>query len=297
MLPLNLEGLGVALATPFNTDFSIDYNSLERLINFVIDGGIDYIVVLGTTAETPTLTLKEKNDVAAFIKNVTAGRLPLVIGIGGNNTMGVIDEIKSRDLDGFDAILSVVPYYNKPNQEGIFQHFALIEDNSPLPILLYNVPGRTGVNMSAETTLRLAEYSSKFCGVKEASGSLSQSEIIIKKAPSNFKVISGDDSLIAPLMMKGAKGVISVLANACPSIVKKLITLCNKGEFDKAINLQASLNPLISHLFEDGNPAGVKALLSNMGLAKNILRLPLVPVSKGVEEKILNKSSEIKLLK
>lgn len=291
MADINLEGLGVALVTPFKEDFSIDFQALEILIEHVINGGCDYIVVLGTTAETPTLSEKEKKEISFFIKKQVNSRVPLVIGIGGNNTERVINDIKTRDLEGYSAILSVTPYYNKPTQEGLFQHFKAIGNVSPIPILLYNVPGRTGVNMTPTTSLRLAEFSDKFCGVKEASGKIDQCKEIIKDAPGNFHVISGDDALICPLMKIGAKGVISVLANAFPCEVQKLVSLCQKSKFDEAEICQKNLQPLISHLFEDGNPCGIKAVLSQLGMIKNILRLPLVPVSEYVERNLAKESS------
>lgn len=286
------KGLGVALVTPFKEDLSIDYEALGNLISHVITGGVDYIVVLGTTAETPTLSLEEKNEVARFIRKKTDNQVPLVLGIGGNNTKGVINDILSRDLDGYSAILSVTPYYNKPTQEGLYLHFKEISQASPLPILLYNVPGRTGVNLSAATTLRLVETCPNICGIKEASGDINQAKEIIDKAPSKFNLVSGNDSDIYSIMQLGGKGVISVLANAFPAEVKKIVSLCNNRQFEEAKKLQEDLNPLIGHLFEDGNPGGVKALLTQLGLVKNILRLPLVPVGRTVYENLSKKSAK-----
>ena len=291
MADTKLEGLGVALVTPFKEDFSIDYSGLERLIEHVIEGGCDYIVALGTTAETPTLSREEKNALTQFIKEKVSGRLPLVIGIGGNNTYGVIEEIRSRDLTGYEAILSVVPYYNKPTQEGLYQHFRTISEASPIPILLYNVPGRTGVNLTAKTTIKIYRDSKNIIGIKEASGNISQSEEIIKGTDNNFKLISGNDSDTFSLMDLGARGVISVLANAYPKEVKKLVTLCQNKETTEAKNYQESLQTLIKNLFIDGNPAGVKALLSQMNIVKNILRLPLVPVSKEIEKELIKSTA------
>ena len=293
MAELCLSGLGVALVTPFKKDLTIDYQALEKLVEYVISGGCDYIVALGTTAETPTLSSEEKDKVARFISQQVGQRIPLVIGIGGNNTMGVIREIQSRDLSGYNAILSVTPYYNKPTQEGLFQHYKAISEVSPLPILLYNVPGRTGVNMTADTTLRLARLSKNICGIKEASGKLDQCEKIINNAPDHFSLVSGDDSATCRLMQLGAKGLISVLANAFPKETKKLVDLSKISNNPEAFSYQKSLEPLISHLFEDGNPAGVKAALANLGLLENVLRLPLVPVSKAVEEKLNIRISEL----
>lgn len=290
MAELNLDGVGVALVTPFQQDFSIDYQALDKLIHHIIRGGCDYIVALGTTAESPTLTKSEKSDLAGFIRKKVDGRVPLVIGIGGNNTYGVVEDIKSMDLEGYTAILSVTPYYNKPTQEGLFKHYKTICENSPLPILLYNVPGRTGVNLSAETTIRLANFSDKFCGVKEASGKLDQCADIIKNTPHNFSVVAGDDALISKMMKIGSTGVISVLANVYPEVIKNIVTLCKSHNYIEADYYQKELSQLIIHLFRDGNPSGVKALLAKMGFVKNVLRLPLVPVSAEVENKLEEES-------
>lgn len=281
-------GLGVALITPFKKDLSIDFDSLEKIIHHTLHGGVDYLVVLGTTAETPTLSAEEKQEITSFVRDTVKERVPLVIGIGGNNTAGVIRDIQTRDLQGYSAILSVAPYYNKPTQEGLFRHFKAIADSSPLPIILYNVPGRTGVNMSALTTLKLAESSGNICGIKEASGKLDQSEEILELAPKSFSLISGNDSDTTALMKMGASGVISVLANAFPSQVKTLVEHCKNGNQDLANNCQDKLASIIGPIFEDGNPAGIKAVLSHMGLCSNVLRLPLVPVSKNVESRLIN---------
>lgn len=291
MAEINLNGLGVALITPFHKDLSIDFNALANLIENLISGGTDYIVALGTTAETPTLTVEEKQSIAKFIREKVNGRIPLVIGIGGNSTTNVVKEIRNFDLTGYNAILSVTPYYNKPTQEGLFLHYKAVCDASPIPIVLYNVPGRTGVNMSPATTIKLAEYSEKFIAIKEASGKVDQCEKIIADAPHGFSLISGDDALTYDLMQRGAIGVISVLGNALPHIVKDIIKECVLGHFDRAYSLQNKIHPLITRIFEDGNPSGVKALLAHLGLVQNILRLPLVPVSKNVEEKIIKEVS------
>ena len=296
MAEMKFEGLGVALVTPFNKDFSIDYEALEGLLNHVVSGGSDYLVVLGTTGEPPTLTLEEKIVVTQFIKEKTAGNIPLVLGIGGNSTSKVIEDIIRRDLDGYSAILSVTPYYNKPNQEGLFQHYKAISEASPLPVILYNVPGRTGVNLSADTTTRLSHTSEKIIGVKEASGKIEQTEEIIKNARNGFCVISGDDGCTAALMKRGAKGVISVLGNAFPGIVKKLVTLCQENKNTEAEEFQKSLQPIIGHLFEDGNPGGVKTVLAKMGLMNNVLRLPLVPVSRSTEERLYKEVERLRHL-
>lgn len=286
MADVNLTGLGVALVTPFKKDLSIDYVALERLLDKVSLGECDYIVVLGTTAETPTLSLDEKFILTKFIKEKINGNLPLVLGIGGNCTEAVVNDILRSDLDGYCAILSVTPFYNKPSQEGLFMHFKTICDVSPLPILLYNVPSRTGVNLSAKTTIKLANYSEKICGIKEASGNLQQAAEIVNNTPSGFAVISGNDGDIFPMMRIGAAGVISVLANAFPNEVKKLVSLCTNHNFDIAETYQQKLSGIIGPLFEEGNPSGIKDVLTQMGIIENVLRLPLVPVSGHVEEKL-----------
>lgn len=288
-----IDGLGVALITPFKIDLSVDYVGLDKVIEHIISGGADYIVVLGTTGETPTLSEDEKQNIISHVRTKVAGRVPLVIGIGGNNTFKVVEDIRTIDLNGYEAILSVAPYYNKPTQEGIYLHYMEICKVSPLPVILYNVPGRTGINISVETIRKLTQSTDKIYAIKEASGKIDQAEEIIKETHPGFKVISGDDALIFDLMKKGASGVISVLANAFPSKVKELVDLCKKGNFEEAENLQKSLIPLIGHLFADGNPAGVKAILSKMGLIENILRLPLVPVSKAIEEKLDKEATEL----
>lgn len=285
MAEVCLNGLGVALITPFKEDYSIDFEALRSLVDYVIEGGVDYIVALGTTAETPTLTLEEKQKIAKIIKEQTKQRVPLVLGIGGNNTQGVINDILSRDLSGYSAILSVAPYYNKPPQKGLFLHFESIAKASPLPILLYNVPGRTGVNLTSITSVKLSNLNN-ICGIKEASGDLLQCEEIIKNSSDNFHLISGNDSDTYSIMKLGGKGVISVLANALPSVLKELVSLCASKKYEEAKLLQEELTPLVKHLFVDGNPAGVKSLLSKIGLSKNILRLPLVPVSEKVQADI-----------
>lgn len=275
---LNLKGTGVALVTPFKVDKSIDFDALRRLIEYQVNNGIDYIVVLGTTAETPTLTAAEQQQVREFVVERVNGRVPLVLGVGGNCTRHVVESLASTDLSPFSAVLSVVPYYNKPSQEGIFQHYDLIARNSPLPVILYNVPGRTGVNMTAETTLRLAEaHPGKIIGIKEASGDINQMDAIIKRKPQDFMVISGDDAITFPLLTLGAVGVISVVGNAFPREFSRMVRLALEGDFAKALLIHHRFTELFSLLFVDGNPAGVKCLLHAMGLIENELRLPLVP--------------------
>ena len=278
--------MGVALITPFKTDESIDFEALARLVEHQIKNGTDYLVVCGTTAETATLTEEEKEEVTRFVIRVNAGRLPIVLGIGGNNTKAVVDKLLSEDLSGVDAILSVTPYYNKPSQEGLYQHFKSIATASSLPIILYNVPGRTGVNMTATTTLRLAKDFKNIVAVKEASGIFPQIDDIIKHTPDNFVVISGDDGITFPLITLGAVGVISVIGNAFPYEFSRMVRLALNGQFDAAREIHHQFTELISLLFVDGNPAGVKSILSVMDMIENKLRLPLVPTTITTFEKI-----------
>lgn len=286
MAEFKLEGLGVALVTPFNEDKSIDFDALDNLIDYIQEGGADYLVVLGTTGETPALSPDEKKMVMDFVVRKTKGEIPLMLGLGGNNTMQIVSDLKSMDFTGFDAILSVVPFYNKPSQEGIYQHYKAIAEASPLPVVLYNVPGRTGVNMSAQTTLRLARDFNNIIGVKEASGNFTQIEEIIKNKPDAFNVISGDDGITFPLMTLGAKGVISVIGNAFPKEFGQMVRLCLRGDFDKALPIHFHFTELFNLLFVDGNPAGVKCTLNALGLINNVLRLPLVPTRLSTNEKI-----------
>lgn len=286
MSRFDLRGMGVALVTPFKKDKSIDFDALAKLLDYQIKSGADYLVALGTTAETATLSSKEKDELKRFIAERVAGRVPLVIGCGGNNTAAVIEELKTLNTDDFGAVLSVVPYYNKPSQEGIYQHYSAIAKSSPLPIILYNVPGRTGVNMSAETTLRLAAEHPNIIGVKEASGNISQMDEIIKKKHPDFLVISGDDGITFPLITLGAAGVISVIGNAFPKEFSKMVRLALNGDYDAARNIHHKFTDLFRLLFIDGNPAGVKCLLHAMGFIENELRLPLVPTRITTYEKI-----------
>lgn len=280
------EGLGVALVTPFKADKSIDFGALERLVEFQIEAGVDFFVVLGTTGETPTLSRDEQRQIREFIRNKVDGRVPLVLGLGGNNTAAVLEDLRNLDLNGFSAILSVVPSYNKPSQEGIYRHFAEIAIHSPLPVLLYNVPGRTGVNMTASTCLRLAHEFKNIIGVKEASGNFVQIEEIIKNKPAHFEVISGDDGITYPLMTLGANGVISVIGNAFPKEFGKMVRKCLQGDFKGALPLHFQFTELFNLLFVDGNPAGVKCTLNALGMIENELRLPLVPTRLSTNEKI-----------
>lgn len=278
--------MGVALITPFKNDESIDFDALARIVELQIKSGTDYLVVCGTTAETPTLTEQEKEDVTRFVVQTAAGRLPIVLGVGGNNTKAVVEKLKTYEFIGIDAILSVTPYYNKPSQEGLYQHYAAIANASPLPVILYNVPGRTGVNMLASTTLRLAKEFPNICAVKEASGNFTQIDDIIKNKPKEFMVISGDDGITFPLITLGAVGVISVIGNAFPKEFSKMVRLALQGDYSSARQIHHHFTELIELLFVEGNPAGVKSMLAVMGLIENQLRLPLVPNTIKTYEKI-----------
>ena len=277
MAQINLKGMGVALITPFKDDESIDFDALSKLIEYQIQNGIDYLVVLGTTAETPTLTEQEKNEVLSFVIERVKERVPIVLGLGGNNTRGIVERLKTESFQGVDAILSVVPYYNKPSQEGIYQHYKAIAEATELPIVLYNVPGRTGVNMTAETTLRIARDFNNVVAIKEASGNITQMDDIIKNKPENFNVISGDDGITFPLITLGAVGVISVIGNAFPREFSRMTRLALQGDFANALTIHHRFTELFNLLFVDGNPAGVKSMLNAMGMIENKLRLPLVP--------------------
>lgn len=273
----NLKGLGVALITPFKKDKSIDFDALAKIIDYQINSKIDFFVALGTTAETPTLSEIEKLQIRNFIKEKVNGRVPIVLGYGSNNTMSLVEQLKSDDLSGFSAILSVVPFYNKPTQEGIYQHFKAIAESSPIPVILYNVPGRTGVNMSSETTLRLANDFNNIIGIKEASGNFTQIEEIIKNKPTDFLVLSGDDGQTFSLINLGCCGVISVIGNAFPREFGEMVRLAMCGESEKAKEINNQFNELFDLLFIDGNPAGVKSTLNQLEMIENELRLPLVP--------------------
>lgn len=280
------KGLGIALITPFTTDGEVDYKSLKRLVEYQLDNGADFLCILATTGEAPCLTKAEKDELTVFIKEIVNGRIPILKYCGGNNTAAVVDEIKTTDWSGIDGILSICPYYNKPSQEGLYQHFKAISEASPLPIVLYNVPGRTGVNMSAATTVRIAKDFTNIVAVKEASGSLEQVDEIIKNKPDNFDVISGDDALTFSMIASGAAGVISVIGNALPKEFSRMIRLEFNGEYEPARKIHHMFTELYSLLFVDGNPAGCKALLNDMGMIQNILRLPLVPTTIKTKQKM-----------
>lgn len=286
MINIDLRGMGVALVTPFKDNEEVDYDSLARLVEYQIANGADYLVALGTTAETPTLSEDEKKEVVRTIVTRTARRVPVILGVGGNNTRDLVSKLQNIDYNGINGILSVVPYYNKPSQEGIYQHYKAIAQATELPIILYNVPGRTGVNMTAETTLRIARDFDNVVAVKEASGNITQMDDIIKNKPENFNVISGDDGVTFPLITLGAIGVISVIGNALPREFSRMVRLALAGDYDNARVIHHRFTELFELLFVDGNPAGVKSMLCMMGHIENVLRLPLVPTRITTYEKI-----------
>lgn len=287
MESFDFRGLGVALVTPFDINGDVDYDRLHLLVNRLVAGGADYIVVLGTTAETPCLTYDEKRRIRESVAEWVGGRVPLVLGFGGNCTAALCEELRAWDGDGYTAILSVTPFYNKPSQQGLYEHFKAVAEASPLPVLLYNVPGRTGVNMQPATTLRLAREVPGIAGVKEASGNLTQIGEIIAGAPEGFAVISGDDALTVDMAAMGAQGVISVIGNAAPNVWSRLTHLALDGKVMEAKEMYAGLDALEKMLFAEGNPAGIKALMGVMGLCEGVLRLPLVGVSEGLRERML----------
>lgn len=279
-------GTGVAMITPFHADYTIDFNALEKTINHLIDGKVEYIVVLGTTAESATLTKEEKKKVFEFVSEKVNGRIPLVAGIGGNNTAEVVAEVSNFSIKGYEAILSVAPYYNKPIQEGFFQHYKAVAEASKLPIILYNVPGRTGSNMSAETSLRLAKEVKNIIGIKEASGNFDQFNEIAAHKPEGFDLISGDDPVTLPMIALGAVGVISVVANAFPLKFSEMVRTCLKNDFKGARKSHFDFLEFTRLCFAEGNPGGVKAAMKELGICEDYLRLPLVPVSSITKEKI-----------
>jgi 4-hydroxy-tetrahydrodipicolinate synthase len=288
------HGTGVALVTPFKQDGSVDYDGLRKLINHMVDGKVDYLVSLGTTGESSTLSKEEKLEVWSFTAEVNDGRLPLVAGIGGNDTAVVAASIKDFESNGYDAILSASPNYNKPTQEGIYQHYKAISEASALPVLLYNVPGRTASNVSPETTCRLAHDFKNIIGTKEASGSFDQFNQIMRDKPADFMLISGDDPVAMPMIALGAVGVISVVGNALPFEMSEMIRLSLQGDFKSALPLHLSLIEFTRLIFAEGNPAGVKAVLKHFGIGNDSVRLPLVPVSASLETKIIEQIQKIK---
>ncbi len=289
-----LKGTGVALVTPFHKQGTIDFGSLGKLIEHTISNGVNYLVVLGTTGEAATLSKDEKNALIQYVKDQVAQRCPLVLGMGGYNTQEVINNLQVFDPDGFDAILSVTPYYNKPSQRGLYLHYKHIASASPLPVILYNVPGRTSVNMKAETTLELAAEFENIIGVKEASGNMSQIMEIIRNKPKDFLVISGDDGITMPLIAAGANGVISVVSNAYPAAFSSMVSSALQGKMEEARRLHYLLLPLIDSLFSDGSPGGIKAALDCMKIVPNNLRLPVVKVNKATQNLINSLIAELK---
>lgn len=280
------RGTGVALVTPFTKDLSIDFNALERLVSHCVEGGVEYLVVMGTTGENPVLNKTEKKQVLKAVIEAANGRVPIVYGVGGNNTQAIVEELKSEDFSGVSAILSVSPYYNKPTQEGIYQHYKLISENSPLPIILYNVPGRTGSNMTADTTLRLARDFDNIFAVKEASGDLNQVMQIIKDRPEGFMVISGDDNLTFPMLALGGDGVISVSGQAFPAVFTEMVRKGLAGDMEAARPLHYSLFDITNMLFEEGNPGGVKACLDIQNIMDSYMRQPLWPISSDLRNRL-----------
>jgi len=293
---VDLTGLGVVLITPFQSDGEVDYPALSHLVDFHLQNRTDYLLVMGTNAETSTLTNSEQQTITRFVIDKVGKRVPIVLGIGGNNTRAVVERLKTENTEGVDAILSTVPYYNKPSQEGIYQHYKTIAQSTSLPIILYNVPGRTGVNMTAETTLRLADEFKNVVAVKEASGNFAQIGTIIKYKPKDFQVISGDDGMTLPLIAIGAVGVISVIGNAFPKEFGRMVHLALSGDYANALSLHYAFLELFEWLFTDGSPAGIKSVLNMMGLIENELRLPLVPIRAATREKIRINLQELGVL-
>lgn len=289
------KGLGIALVTPFNEDGSIDYQALIKLVNYQLQNGADFLCILATTGEAPCLTADEKRQIKELVVETVNGKVPILMGCGGNNTNAVVNELKSTNLKGISGILSVCPFYNKPSQEGLYLHFKTIAAATTLPVVLYNVPGRTGVNLAASTTVRLARDCKNIVAIKEASGSLEQVDEIIKNKPSGFEVISGDDALTFPMISCGAVGVISVIGNALPKEFSRMIRLEFNGEYSAAREIHHKFIDLFGLLFVDGNPAGVKAMLHEMGMIKNVLRLPLVPTRISTLHKLSEIMKELKL--
>ena len=281
-----LSGTGVALITPFKQNSQVDFDALGKVIDYVIDGGVNYLITLGTTGETPTISKQEKFDIIHYTNEKVNGRVPIIVGIGGNNTAELINDLQSYPLDKAIAVLSASPYYSKPSQEGLFQHYKAVAAASPKPILLYNVPGRTGRNLAASTTIRLAHEEPNIAGIKEATDDMNQCMQILKDRPEDFLVVSGDDALILPQIACGMDGVISVAANAFPKDFSEMIRLCLAGDFAAARKIHYKLLEAYDLLFVENNPAGVKGFLYEQGLIENVLRLPVVPLSKGVQEKV-----------
>jgi len=288
-----LIGTGAALVTPFDTDGQIDFDALKKLINHVIEGGVEYLVLMGTTAESATLTKQEKEEVVNFIIEENRGRLPLVLGVGGNNTRAVVERIKSTDLSKFEAILSVSPYYNKPSQEGIYQHFAAISESCPIDIIMYNVPGRTSSNMSNETVIRLAEDFKNIVAIKDATGDIFQGMRLIMNKPEGLLVISGDDALAVPLTLLGGSGVISVIGQALPVDFSEMVRLALQGKVKEANDLHYKVLDLIEFIFEEGNPSGIKSMLETLNICSDTVRLPLISASNLLTDKISSRINRL----
>lgn len=291
----NFRGTGVAMVTPFKNDLSVDFKALERIVNHIIEGGVSYLVILGTTSEAVTLNSEEREAVVSYVKEINGGRIPIVLGMGGNNTQHLVSTLRQTDMDGIDGILSVAPYYNKPGQKGIYQHFRAISNECPVPIILYNVPGRTGSNIDADTCIKLAWEFDNIVAVKEASGNMQQIMEIINRAPQDFNVISGDDLLTIPMISIGAAGVISVLGNAFPGEWSEMVNLALKNKFKSATELHYKYLEMIGLIFEDGNPAGIKSVLSGLGICNNYVRMPLTTVSRNTGSRINNFLDDLKL--
>ncbi|MCH3924318.1 MAG: 4-hydroxy-tetrahydrodipicolinate synthase [Bacteroidales bacterium] len=294
MKEFNIKGTGVAMVTPFDKQGNVDLTSFGKLINHCIEGGCDYLVCLGTTSEYPTLSQKEMFAVKEFTIECVENRVPIVLGMGGNDTRELINKITKYDYTNIAAILSVAPFYNKPNQKGLYTHFSQVANSSPVPVIIYNVPGRTGSNLNAETTLQLAEECNNIIGIKEASGNMNQCMEILRCKPKGFNVISGEDALTVPLMSVGAKGVISVTANAFPKQVSDMVNYCLKDNFKKAIPIHNALLPFTNAIFEEGNPVGIKSALKTLGITNNVVRLPLTEASKSLSNKIQSIINDIK---
>ena len=290
---MKFTGTGVAVITPFNNDKSINFSALQKIIENLITNGINYLVVLGTTSEAATMSYDEKNEVVNFIKKINNNRLPIVLGMGGNNTNELIETIKTTNFSGIDAILSVAPYYNKPNQRGIYQHYKKISENSPVPIILYNVPGRTSSRISADTCLQLANNFNNIVAIKEASADFNEIMKIIKNKPPDFQVISGDDALTLPLISIGMEGVISVIANAFPKKMSEMVNLALSNKIDKARTIHYQILEIINLIFAEGNPAGIKNLLHQIDICDDVLRLPLTEISNELSVKI---EKELKII-
>ncbi len=294
MEEFNAKGTGVAMITPFDKQGNVDFSSFSKLINHIIEGGVDYLVCLGTTSEYPTLTEREMMAIRDFTIETVDNRVPIVIGVGGNDTREVVNHVTKDDFNGFSAILSVSPYYNKPSQKGLLEHFRRVANSSPLPVIIYNVPGRTGSNISAETTLKLAEECDNIIAIKEASGNMAQCMEILRCKPKNFELLSGEDALTLPLMSMGAKGVISVTANAFPKQVSTMVNLALKDSCRKATAVHNQILPFTNAIFEEGNPCGIKAALEILGIVQNNVRLPLAKVSKTLYSRLQTIIKEIK---